>query len=148
MNQFLFLGHTSLNYVYAEHHRRELLAEAEREQQLELVPGSRFTWASVFSSVMASLQTLLRVRTRVTDSEVSAPSPRHADRPQDRRPDRPVTVLGREGRGQWRAIAGRRIGEGGCAEGGFRGSRPNARDWSADPLGSCSGSCPRPRSVF
>jgi hypothetical protein len=73
MYQFLFLGHTSLNYVYAEHRHRELLAEAERERQLALVPALRFTWASDFSVVKAGLQVLLRVRTWVTDSEVSTP---------------------------------------------------------------------------
>ena len=152
MYQFLFLGHTSLNYVYAEHHHRELLAEAEREWQLALVPASRFTWASVFSRVKASLQTLLRVRIRVTDSEVSASSQSQADRLQVRRPDQPATVLGRECRGQRQAIVGRRIGgidaQDGCAEGRFRGSRPNAHDWSADRLGSCSGSGSLPRSVL
>ena len=60
MYQFLFLGHTSLNYVYAEHHHRELLAEAERERQLALVSALRFEWASVFSAVKAGLQALLR----------------------------------------------------------------------------------------
>ena len=110
MYQFLFLGHTSLNYVYAEHHHRELLAEAERERQLALVPASLFTLASVFSIVKAGLQSLLQARTRVTDSEMSAPSQRHADKPQVCWPDRPVTVLGRERRGQSRAVIGRRIG--------------------------------------
>ena len=68
MYQFLFLGHTSLNYVYAEHHHRELLAEAERERQLALAPASRFTWASVFSMVRASLQSLVRVAKPVLDT--------------------------------------------------------------------------------
>jgi hypothetical protein len=148
MYQFLFLGHTSLNHVYAEHHHRELLAEAAREQQLTLVPASRFTWTSVFSRVRASLQTLLQMRTRVTDSEGSTSCRSQADKLQVRQPDQPATVLGRERRGQWRAIAGRRTGEDGCAEGGFRGSRPNARDRSTDRLGSYSGSCPLPRSGF
>ena len=139
MYQFLFLGHTSLNYVYAEHHHRELLAEAEREQQLALVPASRFTWASVSSRVRASLQTLLRVRTRVTDSEVSMSSQSQGDKPQVRRPDRPATDPGRERHGQWRAIAGRLIGgndvQDGCADGAFRGSRTNTSVLSTDRLG-------------
>ena len=152
MYQFLFLGHTSLNYVYAEHHQRELLAEAEREQQLTLAPASRFTWASVFSRVKVSLQGLFQMRTRVTDSEGSTSCRSQADKLQVRQPDQPATVLGRERRGQRRAIADRRIGgnaaHDGCAEGGFRGSRLNASDWSADRLGACSGPCPLPRSVI
>jgi hypothetical protein len=110
MYQFLFLGHTSLNYVYAEHHHRELLAEAERERQLALAPASRFTWASVFSRVKAGLQTLLRVRTRVTDSEVSTSCQSQAHKPEVRRPDRPAKVPGREHHGQRRAIGGGSIG--------------------------------------
>jgi hypothetical protein len=80
MYQFLFLGHTSLNYVYAEHHHRELLAEAERERQLALIPALRFTWASVFSVVKAGLQAL-RARTRVTGSRVSTANQSHVDKP-------------------------------------------------------------------
>jgi hypothetical protein len=107
---FLVLGHTSLNYVYAEQHHRELLAEAERERQLALGPASPFTWASVFSVVKAGLQALLLVRTRATNSEVSTPSQSHADKPQFHRPDQLATVLGREPRGRWLAIAGDLIG--------------------------------------
>ena len=96
MYEFLFLGHTSLNYVYTEHHQRELLAEAERGRQLALVPASPFTWAPVFSVVKAGLQALLLVRTRVKDAEVSTSSQSHADKLQFRRPDQPATI-GRDG---------------------------------------------------
>jgi hypothetical protein len=96
MYQFLFLGHTSLNYVYSEQHQRQLLAEAERKWQLASVPARSLTWASVFSVVKADLQALLLIRTRVKDAEVSTSSQSHADKPQFRRPGQPATI-GRDG---------------------------------------------------
>jgi hypothetical protein len=95
MYQFLFLGHTSLNYIYAEHRHRDLLAEAERERQLALVPALRFTWRSVFPAVKAGLQALRPARIRVTDIEAIPPG--------QSLPDKPLVARGlrRAGRRPW-----------------------------------------------
>jgi hypothetical protein len=81
MYSFLFLGHTSLNYVYAEHRHRELLAEAEHERRVAQNRASPLKRGSGISVVTAGLQALLRVRTWVADSETrSSDCDRSTDR--------------------------------------------------------------------
>ena len=81
MDPFLFLGHTSLNYVYAEHHHRELLAEAEHERRVAQNSASPPRWAAVLCLVRAGRQALHLVRTRMTGSERMSSLQRAGHRP-------------------------------------------------------------------
>jgi hypothetical protein len=71
MYPFLFLGHTSLNYVYAEHRHRELLAEAEHERRVAQNRASASRRAAVLSVVRAGFHALLSVPTRISSPSSS-----------------------------------------------------------------------------
>jgi hypothetical protein len=71
MYPFLFLGHTSLNYVYAEHRQRELLAEPEHERRVAQNRASASRRAAVLSVVRAGFHALLPVPTRISSPSSS-----------------------------------------------------------------------------